>query len=157
SILQRIVEATQVDTILHTHLVVDSTQLSGRAMHEINVIGTMNLSAAAGAANSPVRKVVVKSSTLVYGSNYQDPYFFREESARTRAPQRSIGRWRVSSESFVGDFAGENPHVPVPVPRFPNVLGDHWAPPFAPALGMPAAPELLGFDPRLQFTHEEDV
>ena len=55
SILQRIVEATQVDTILHTHLAVDSTKLSGRAMHEINVIGTMNLLAAAGAADSPVR------------------------------------------------------------------------------------------------------
>ena len=36
-----------VDTIAHTFLVVDSTQMSSRAMHEINVIGTMNLFAAA--------------------------------------------------------------------------------------------------------------
>ena len=50
SILDRIVRATQVDTILHTHLIVDSTELPGRALHEINVIGTMNLLAAAGAA-----------------------------------------------------------------------------------------------------------
>ena len=49
SILARIVKATQVDTIVHTFLVVDSTRMSGRAMHEINVIGTMNLFAAAGA------------------------------------------------------------------------------------------------------------
>src|SRR5690348_17171113 len=69
SILSRIVRATQVDTILHTHLLVDSTLSSGRGLHEINVIGTMNLLAAAGAAGSPVRKVVVKSSGLVYGSN----------------------------------------------------------------------------------------
>jgi len=46
SILDRIVRATEVDTILHTHLIVDSTTLPGRAMHEINVIGTMNLLAA---------------------------------------------------------------------------------------------------------------
>src|SRR3977135_2407828 len=73
SILSRIVRATQVDTILHTFLVVDSTRMSGRVLHEVNVIGTLNLLAAAGAAGSPVRQVVVKSSTLVYGSSYQDP------------------------------------------------------------------------------------
>ena len=157
SILQRIVEATQVDTILHTHLAVDSTKLSARAMHEINVIGTMNLLAAAGAADSPVRKVVVKSSTLVYGSSFKDPYFFREESARTSGPQTGIERTLLECESFVRDFAEDNPHVLVTVLRFSNVLGDHMATPFAHALRMPVAPELLGFDPRLQFTHEDDV
>jgi UDP-glucose 4-epimerase len=157
SILQRIVHATQVDTILHAHLVVDSTKLSGRAMHEINVIGTMNLLAAAGAAGSPVRKIVVKSSTLVYGSNYQDPYFFREETPRTRGPKTGIERTLLESESFVRDFAEDNPHVLVTVLRFSNVLGDHMVTPFAHALRLPAAPELLGFDPRLQFIHEDDV
>src|SRR5699024_4878304 len=49
SILSRIVRATGVDTIAHTFLVVDSTQMSSRSMHEINVIGTMNLLAAASA------------------------------------------------------------------------------------------------------------
>ena len=73
SILARIVHATQVDTIVHTHLIVDSTRVSGRTLHEINVIGTMNLLAAAGASGSPVRKVVVKSSGLVYGANAGRP------------------------------------------------------------------------------------
>ena len=41
SILSRIVRATKVDTIVHTFLVVDSTTMSSRTMHEINVIGTM--------------------------------------------------------------------------------------------------------------------
>ena len=47
--------------------------MSGRTLHEINVIGTMNLLAAAGAPGSPVRKIIVKSSTLVYGANQADP------------------------------------------------------------------------------------
>ena len=47
SILSRIVRATQVDTILHTFLVVDSSRASKRPVHETNVIGTMNLFAAA--------------------------------------------------------------------------------------------------------------
>src|SRR5437899_3068249 len=75
SILSRIVKATKVDTIVHTFLIVDSTQASAKTMHEINVIGTMNLFAAASAPGSTVRNVVVKSSTLVYGSGPSDPYF----------------------------------------------------------------------------------
>jgi UDP-glucose 4-epimerase len=76
SILSRLVRATEVDTILHTHLSVDSTTIGARALHETNVIGTMNLLAAAGAPGSSVRKVVLKSSTLVYGASPKDPYFF---------------------------------------------------------------------------------
>ena len=41
--------------------------------------------------------------------------------------------------------------------RFSNVLGDHMDTPFVRALRMPVVPEILGFDPRLQFTHEDDV
>src|SRR3989440_11186735 len=91
SILARIVKATQVDTILHTFLVVDSTRMSGRAMHETNVIGTMNLLAAAAAADSSVRHIVVKSSTLVYGSSYQDPVWFREDMGRIAPSTPRVG------------------------------------------------------------------
>lgn len=157
SILQRIVHATQVDTIVHTHLVVDSTQLSGRAMHEINVIGTMNLLAAAGTAGSPVRKLVVKSSTLVYGAGRSDPYVFREESQRTTPARTRVERSLLEIESFVSDFAEDNPHVTVTLLRFTNVLGDHMHTPFAKTLRLPVVPEILGFDPMLQFTHEDDA
>jgi UDP-glucose 4-epimerase len=157
SILDRIVRATQVDTILHTHLIVDSTELPGRALHEINVIGTMNLLAAAGTAGSPVRKVIVKSSALTYGANFKDPYFFRESMARTRPPRTRVERSLLEAASFVRDFAIDNPHVTVTKLRFTNVLGDDVTTPFSKALRLPLAPEILGFDPRLQFTHENDV
>lgn len=157
SILDRIVRATQVDTILHTHLIVDSTELPGRALHEINVIGTMNLLAAAGTAGSPVRKVIVKSSALTYGANYKDPYFFRESMPRSRPPRTRVERSLIESASFVRDFAIDNPHVTVTKLRFTNVLGNDVTTPFSKALRLPVVPEILGFDPRLQFTHESDV
>lgn len=157
SILNRIVRATQVDTILHTHLIIDSTKLTGRAMHEINVIGTMNLLAAAGAAGSPVRKVVVKSATLVYGASYRDPYFFREQMRRTRPPRTRVERSLLEGATFLRDFAEDNPHVTVTKLRFSNVLGDSLGTPFSKALHLPLVPEIFGFDPRLQFTHEDDV
>jgi UDP-glucose 4-epimerase len=157
SILSRIVRAAEIDTVLHTHLIVDSTSASGRRLHEINVIGTMNLLAAAGAAGSPVRKVVLKSSALVYGSNYQDPYFFREEMARTRPARTAVERSLIEVEGFLRDFADDNPHVTVTLLRFANVLGNEIETPFAEALRRPLVPEILGFDPRVQFVHEDDV
>jgi UDP-glucose 4-epimerase len=157
SILQRIVRATKVDTILHTHLVVDSAGTTSRQLHEVNVIGTMNLLAAAGAAGSTVSKVVVKSSTLVYGSNYPDPYFFREDMARTRSARTSVERSLLEVAAIVRDFADDNPHVLVSKLRFANVLGTNCETPFGRVLRLPAVPEIAGFDPRLQFVHEDDV
>jgi UDP-glucose 4-epimerase len=157
SILSRIVRATQVDTIVHTHLVVDSTRTTSRTLHEINVIGTMNLLAAAGAPSSPVRKVVLKSSGLVYGANKADPYFFREDMARTGPANTPVERSLLEVEGFVRDFADDNPHVDVSLLRFANVLGVDIDTPFTAALRRPVVPEILGFDPRLQFVHEDDV
>ena len=61
-------------------------------MHEINVIGTMNLFAAASAPGSTVRDVVVKSSTLVYGAAPKDPVWFSEETPRAAAPRTPVER-----------------------------------------------------------------
>ncbi len=157
SILARIVRATQVDTILHTFLVVDSTRMSGRQLHEVNVIGTMNLLAAAGAPDSSVRTLVVKSSTLVYGSSYQDPAWFHEESNRVHSPKTRVERSLLDVEGYLRDFAEDNPHVGVSLLRFSNVLGTDIETPFTKMLQLPVAPSILGFDPLLQFVHERDV
>ncbi len=157
SILHRIVDATQVDTVVHTHLIVDSTRASGRMLHDTNVIATMNLLAAAGAAGSPVRKMVVKSSTLVYGATYRDPYYFHEDTPRTGRPRTSVERSLVDVDGYVRDFAEDNPHITTTLLRFANVLGEDLQTPLTRALCLPAAPEILGFDPRLQFVHEDDV
>ena len=157
SILSRIVKATNVDTIVHTFLVVDSTTMSSRTMHEINVIGTMNLFAAASAPGSTVRNVVVKSSTLVYGSSKEDPTWFSEEMPRTSPAKTPVERSLLAVEGYVRDFAEDNPHVNVTLLRFSNVLGPDIVTPASKALELPLVPSLFGFDPRLQFVHEDDV
>ena len=157
SILARIVKATQVDTIIHTFLIVDPTQISRRAMHEINVIGTMNLFAAASAAMSTVRNVIVKSSTVVYGCAPEDPVWFDEETPRSRSPRTPPERSLDAVEGYVRDFAEDNPHVNVTLLRFSNVIGSEIETPLTRALQLPMVPSILGFDPRFQFVHEEDV
>ncbi len=137
SILARIVKATKVDTIVHTFLVVDSTRMRARTMHEINV--------------------VVKSSTLVYGSSAQDPTWFKEETPRSSPPKTPVERSLLSVESYVRDFAEDNPHVNVTLLRYSNVLGPDIVTPASKALELPLVPSLFGYDPRLQFVHEDDV
>lgn len=157
SILARIVRAAQIDTIIHTFLIVDPTVMSARAMHEINVIGTMNLFAAASAPASTVRNVVVKSSTIVYGCSAQDPVWFREDTPPSRPARRGVERNLEAVEGYVRDFAQDNPHVNVSMLRFANVVGAEIETPLTKALQLPVVPSLAGFDPRFQFVHEDDV
>jgi UDP-glucose 4-epimerase len=157
SILSRIVRATQVDTIVHTFLIVDSTRASGRAMHEINVIGTMNLLAAAGQSGSPVRQVVVKSSTLVYGCSPTDPMWFREEMNRTSPARTRVERSLIDVEGIVRDFAEDNPSTVVSLLRFANVLGTDIVTPISNNLSRSLCPSIAGYDPLLQFLEEDDV
>lgn len=157
SILSRIVKATGVDTIAHTFLVVDSTTMSSRAMHEINVIGTMNLFAAASAAGSTVRKVVVKSAALVYGSSPKDPYWFRETDKRVAPARTRVERSLLEVEGYVRDFARDNPHVDLSLLRFSNVIGPDITTPLTTALALPFVPKVAGYDPRFQLVHEDDV
>ncbi|MEI2640399.1 MAG: NAD-dependent epimerase/dehydratase family protein [Microthrixaceae bacterium] len=157
SILSRIVRATQVDTIIHTFLVVDPTMMSTRSMHEINVIGTMNLFAAASTPDSTVRDVIVKSSTMVYGSAPEDPTWFTEDSERSRRATQPIERSLEAVEGYVRDFAEDNPHVNVALMRFSNVVGAEIETPLTRLLQAPLVPSLAGFDPRFQFVHERDV
>ena len=157
SILSRIVRAARIDTIAHTFLVVDSTAMRAKTMHEINVIGTMNLFAAASAPGSTVRDVVVKSSSYVYGTAKEDPVWFSEETPRSHTPHSRVERSLAAVEGYVRDFAIDNPHVNVTMLRFSNVLGPDIETPISRALSLPLVPSVAGFDPRFQFVHEEDV
>ena len=157
TVLQRVVRATQVDTVLHTHLEVDSTRVTRRQLHERNVIGTMNLLAAAGGEGSAVRRLLVKSSTLVYGSSYDDPYFFREDTRRTHPPATPVERSLAEVDTLVDDFAEDHPEITTTRLRFANVLGEDVSTVFGRLLSMRVVPQVFGFDPRLQFVHEDDV
>jgi UDP-glucose 4-epimerase len=157
ALIQRIVRAAEIDTVIDTRLVVNSLALSPRHAHENNVIGTMNILAACAGPDSPVRRVVFKSSTHYYGSESDDPAFFTEDMRRPHAPGTMLERDIVEAEAAVSEFAEKHPHVTVTVLRFANVLGPDVETGFTRMFALPVVPMVLGFDPRLQFVHEDDV
>jgi UDP-glucose 4-epimerase len=157
ALLRRIVEAAEIDTVVDTRLVVDSITTSAREAHENNVIGTMNILAACGGPGASVRKLVFKSSAHFYGTAQDDPAFFTESMGRPHAPSTPIERDIVEAEAAVADFCEKNPEVTCTVLRCANVLGPDVRTSHTNLFAMPVIPMILGFDPRYQFAHEDDV
>ncbi len=155
ALLRRVVEAAEIDTVVDTRLVVDSVFTSARLAHENNVIGTMNMLAACGGTG--VRKFVFKSSTHFYGANQDDPAFFDETMGRPHPPKTAIERDVLEAEASVTEFADRNPDKDVTILRFANVLGPDVPTSHIDLFSLPAMPMILGFDPRYQFVHEDDV
>jgi UDP-glucose 4-epimerase len=157
ALLRRVVEAAEIDTVVDTRLVVDSTTTTSAKAHENNIIGTMNILAACSGADSPVRKVVFKSSAHYYGCEQDDPAFFDETMRRPHPPRTAIERDVVEAEASLNEFAEKNPDVAVTILRFANVLGPSVRTSHIGLFSLPAVPMILGFDPRYQFAHEDDV
>jgi UDP-glucose 4-epimerase len=157
ALLRRVVEAAEIDTVVDTRLVVDSSTTTPGKAHENNVIGTMNILAACSGRDSPVRKIVFKSSTHFYGCEQDDPAFFDETMGRPHPPRTPIERDIVEAEASLNEFAEKNPDVAVTILRFGNVLGPSVKTSHIELFSLPAMPMILGFDPRYQFVHEDDV
>src|SRR3954469_4394668 len=157
ALLRRIVHAARIDTVVDTRLIVDSTSASARVAHEMNVLGTMNVLAACGGPDSPVTKFVFKSSAHYYGCERDDPGFFTEEMHRPYPPRTSFEADIVDAEDAVQEFAARNAKVTVTTLRFCDGLGPDLKTTHTALLSLPAVPGILGFDPRCQFIHEDDI
>jgi UDP-glucose 4-epimerase len=157
SLIRRIVQAAEIDTVVDTRLVVDSIVTTPRRAHENNVIGTMNVLAACGGPDTPVRRIVFKSSAHYYGAEQDDPAFFTEDMERPHPAHTPIERDIVEAEGAVRQFAIAHPQITVCVLRFTNGLGPDLRTSLAGLFGLPVVPAILGFDPRLGFIHEDDM
>ena len=151
--IRRIVTAAAIDTVVDTRLAVDPMELSVSRAHELNVAGTRNILAAC----QGIGKLVFKSSAEWYGCDSGDPAFFTEEMDRRRPPRSPIERDVVEAESAVLEFAGRNRESTVTVLRMATGIGAELRGSHMALLGLPVIPSMLGFDPRQQFIHEEDI
>src|SRR5688500_10104289 len=157
ALLRRVVEAAEIDTVVDTRLIVDSVSMPGSGAHENNVMGTMNILAACTGSDSPVQKAVFKSSTHFYGAHQDDPAFFDETMRRPHPPGTRIERDIVEAEATHNEFAERHPDQAVTILRFANVLGPDVETSHAKLFALPVVPMILGFDPRYQFVHEDEV
>ena len=156
-VIARVIDDARVDAVVHLSVLSAPPSAGGRSlMKEVNVIGTMQLLAACQQAPR-VTQLVVKSSTTVYGASAKDPALFTEDMEPLALPRSGYAKDSVEVEGYVRGFARRRPDVAVSVLRCANVVGPRIHTPTTAYFELPVVPTVLGFDPRLQFAHEDDV
>ncbi len=156
-LIGRVIAQADVDTVVHAAVTATPRGSGGRtAMKELNVIGTMQLLAASQKSES-VRRLVVRSTTAVYGSSPRDPAVFTEDMPAKAMPRGGYGKDAVEVEGYVRGFARRRQDIVVTVLRFANLVGPTVDSPLVRYLTLPVVPVAFGVDPRLQLLHEDDA
>lgn len=155
--ISRILPSLEPDVVVHCGIVwYPEKGKPSRALHDINVIGTLQLLAACEKTTG-LEALIVRGSAAIYGSAPGAPAFFTEDMARqyplvTRF-QRDIGEL----EGYCDNFARRRPEVTCCTLRFQVEVGPGLDTPFNRYLSLPIVPTRMGFDPRLQLLHADDA
>lgn len=156
-IVAQVITAADIDTVVHLALVSAPGRVGGRArMKEQNVIGTMQLLGACQKAGA-LRKVVLKSSTAVYGSDDTDAAVLTEDATPRFAPKEGFAKDVTEIEGYARTFGQRRKDVTITILRFADFLGGSVESLFSKYFALPVVPTMLGFDPRLQFCHTDDA
>ncbi|MCM6774871.1 NAD-dependent epimerase/dehydratase family protein [Nocardia sp. CDC159] len=156
-LIRRVIDENEVDTVLHPAVLSRPPSSGGRAaMKDFNVLGAMQLFAACQKAPS-VRRVVVRSSSAVYGCSAKDPAKFTEEMSARTPPRGGFARDMIEMEGFVRGLARRRPDIAAAILRYPPIVGPRLASRGVQYFRSPVTPTILGREPRLQLLHEEDA
>jgi UDP-glucose 4-epimerase len=143
-----------VDTVVHGAFLSHPTHATDWA-HELEDVGTMHVLNAC--SSSHLKRLVMISTTLVYGAHRENPNFLDEDAElRGHRDSRFIND-KVKAEKQAARFARENPHTEVCVLRFAPLLGPTVSNLHTRFYSRPVAPVMMGHDPLVQFVHEQDA
>jgi UDP-glucose 4-epimerase len=156
-LIAKVISTAGVDTVVHASVTANPAGPTGRTvMKEMNVIGTMQLLAAC--QKSPqVQKLVVKSTSAVYGSSSRDPAVFTEDMGPKDLPSSGYAKDAVEVEGYVRGFGRRRPDVNVTTLRFTNFIGPRIDTVLTRYFALPVVPTVLGYDARVQLLHSEDA
>jgi UDP-glucose 4-epimerase len=123
--------------------------------HDVNVRGTKQL--LDHCANYGVQRLVVVSSGYVYGAFPENPYYLDEDAPLSASRSYPEIRDLVEVDTLASAYIWKYPHIRTSVLRPVNVLG-RFVHSFASTyLRQRRVPTVMGFNPMMQFIHEEDV
>ncbi len=128
---------------------------SQRLRHDVNVRGTKQL--LDHCVHHGVQQLVVMSSSYVYGAFPENPYFMDEDSPLSASRSYPEIRDLVEVDTLASAFLWRYPHIRTCVLRPVNVLGYYVHSMIGQYLRQNRVPTVMGFDPMMQFIHEEDL
>jgi UDP-glucose 4-epimerase len=123
--------------------------------HDVNVRGTKQL--LDHCVNHGIQKLLVLSSGYVYGAFPENPYFMDEDHPLSASRSYPEIRDLVEVDTLASAFLWRYPHIRTCVLRPVNVLGYYVHSMISQYLRQRRVPTVMGFDPMMQFVHEEDV
>ena len=123
--------------------------------HELETIGSLHVMNACAAAK--VRRLVVGSSTMLYGPRPTNPNFLSESSTLAGHQDSHCVQNRVEAEQLLARWGPRHPDVAVCVIRHCWIMGPTYTDHVVRHLERPRVPVVLGYDPLLQFIHEDDL
>lgn len=142
------VKKEKINTIVHL-------PLDAHGDFDQTVLGTMNLLGVA--AEGGAHRVVLRSSTCVYGARHNNPNYI-QEARRIRLGGKSPHVRHASEiERYAHDFLKHFHDVALAILRFAPIVGPTSDSPIMQYLRQDSCPVLLGFDPLFQLIHEEDA
>ena len=155
--IAKVIRNGEVDTVVHAAAASYTPRSGGRAaLKESNVMGAMQLFAACQKAPS-VRRVVLKSTSEVYGSHPRDPVMFTEDGSSRRPPTEGFARDSIDIEGYARGLGRRRPDIAVSILRLANMIGPAMDTALSRYLSGPLVPSVLGHDARLQLLHEQDA
>ncbi|MFA6034746.1 MAG: NAD-dependent epimerase/dehydratase family protein [Myxococcota bacterium] len=152
--LTEIFTREQVDVVVHLAFLLKHPD--NRLMREINVDGTGNVMKAATEAG--VQKVILTTSTAVYGANRDNPPALTEEMPLRGHPNFPYVRNQLAVEELAAGFAAQHQTPSITVLRPCVIYGRRTSSFLLDFLrSAPVLPLLNGENPKLQFIHVEDL
>ncbi len=152
-----VISSTAVDTLVHNQIVRRPGRgMSSATMHDVNVIGSLQLISACE-RTPQIRNIVVRGSAGIYGSEPQAPQFFDEGMAHLYPLRTRFQRDVSEIENLFATYARRHPDVTCTLLRYQPAIGPSLDTQVARYLSLPVAPTYLGFDPRIQLVHEDDA
>jgi UDP-glucose 4-epimerase len=153
----RLIQAAEPDTVVHNKIVRQpGPGMSSRAMHDINVIGSLQLLAACERVAS-IRSIVIRGSAGIYGAEPHAPQFLEEQMTRLFPLRTRFQRDIAEIENYFETFSRRRPQVTCTMLRYQPAIGPSLDTQVGRYLSQPACPTYLGFDPRIQLVHEHDA
>ena len=119
-------------------------------------MGAIQLFAACQKAPS-VRRVILKSTSEVYGSTSRDPVLFTEARSRRRPPGEGFARDSIDIEGYARGLGRRRPDIAVTILRLANMIGPAMDTALSRYLAGPVVPTVIGHDARMQLLHEQDA
>jgi UDP-glucose 4-epimerase len=123
--------------------------------HDVNVRGTKKL--LDHCVHHGVQSLVVLSSSYVYGAFPENPYYMDEDSPLSASRSYPEIRDLVEVDTLATGFMWRYPHIRAAVLRPVSVLGYYVHSMMGQYLREARVPTVMGFDPMMQFIHEEDL